>query len=258
MASEKALQQARELLEWANAATDDPRRTRIDLLQVANYIARRASENSELRDLVSYVSKFLAGQTITGEDLDLAAKIGWPVIEALPGPASCFYAGLRLAGHTALRSPSLIRNFEAVVADVETLTASVRRNIEAMDPDWASALTVVAAEMAAEPGEFRSRLIAAAKDVQQLVTSDELPTWADFEPRAVSDWPPLTLGVYPILGGRWDEKNDDVKRATAGGIAVAVACEILFDATKTNGLKTAACVISVVVLIVILIVLFGA
>ena len=42
MASQAALEQARELLDRAEAATDDPRRTRIDLLQVANYIARQA------------------------------------------------------------------------------------------------------------------------------------------------------------------------------------------------------------------------
>jgi hypothetical protein len=199
MASAAALKQAREFLEQANAATDDPRRTRIDVLQVANYIARQARENSKLRDLVSDVSKFLARQVISKEDLDVAAKKGWPVIEAVPGPVSYFHAGLRLAAHAALRRPSLIDNFEARVRDAEGLSASVRRTFEALDADWASAMTLVAADMAAEPGEFRSRLIAAAKDVQQLITSDELPTWDDFaEGPAGSAWPPLTLGVCPL------------------------------------------------------------
>jgi hypothetical protein len=182
--------------QLALAATDDPRRTRIDLLQVANYIARQARGNSELRDLVSYVSEFLAGQALKEEDLTAAAKQGWPAIESVPGPASHFYAGLRLAAHGALRRSELIDNFEARVADVGRLTENVRRTIEALDTDWASAVTLVAAEMAAEPGEFRSRLIAAAKDVQALVTSDELPTWDDFaEGPAGSAWPPLRLGA---------------------------------------------------------------
>ena len=134
MASQAALEQARELLDRAEAATDDPRRTRIDLLQVANYIARQARGNREWRDLVSYVSDFLGGQAITEEDLRGAAVNGWPVIEAVPGPASHFYAGLRLAGHTALRSPALIDDFEARMGDVRSLTERVRRTVERAMP----------------------------------------------------------------------------------------------------------------------------
>jgi hypothetical protein len=138
---------------------------------------------------------------------------------------------LRLIAHRALRSPSLIDNFEARVGDVEGLTASVRRTIGAMDSDWASALTLVTAEMAAEPGEFRSRLTAAAKDVQALVTSDELPTWDDFaEGPAGSAWPPLTLGVLPILGGRFSDnpREDWEVPVGGGGLATFAVCAVGF------------------------------
>jgi hypothetical protein len=251
MASAAAITQAREFFELANAATDDPRRTRIDLLQVANYIARQARENSTLRDLVADVSQFLGRQAISGKDLEVAAEKGWPVIEAVPGPVSYYHAGLRLVAHAALRHPSLINNFEARMRDVEGLSASVRRNIQAMDAEWASAMTLVAADMAAESGEFRSRLIAAAKDVQQLITSDELPTWDDFaEGPAGSAWPPLTLGVYPVLGGRWKETEENWSEGGGAGVAVTVfACMAGFGAMG-DLLKMLACVLGVVAIIV--------
>ena len=81
--------------------------------------------------------------------------------------------------HSALRRPALTENFEAVFSDLETLSTTVQRTLDAAGPQWARELTLATAEMAAEP-EFRSRLIAAAKDVQQLVTGGELPAWEDF------------------------------------------------------------------------------
>jgi hypothetical protein len=255
MASDAALTQAREFIEQANVATDDPRRTRIDLLQIANYIARVARGNPELRNLVSEVSEFLAGQAVSGKDLDLAAEKGWPVIEAAPGPISYFYAGLRLAAHAALRRSSLIDNFAERVRGVEGLTASVQRTIESMEPDWASAVVVVAADMGAESEEFRRRLSAAAKDVQQLVTSDELPTWDDFaEGPAGSAWPPLALGVYPVLGGRFrDDPDKDWEywdEAAGGGLGTAAVCTVAFGSEGDIG-KVFLCVLGVLAILAI-------
>jgi hypothetical protein len=68
------LEQPRELLEWANETADDPRRTRLDLLQVANYLALQARQNAELRSSVSQVSEFLAGQSVPAEDLTIFGR----------------------------------------------------------------------------------------------------------------------------------------------------------------------------------------
>jgi hypothetical protein len=228
------LEQPRELLEWANETADDPRRTRLDLLQVANYLALQARQNAELRSSVSQVSEFLAGQSVPAEDLSVAVRTGngWPVIEALPGPGSYFHAGLRLAAHSALRRPALTENFEAVFSDLETLSTAVQRTLDAAGPQWSRELTLATAEMAAEP-EFRSRLIAAAKDVQQLVTGGELPTWDDFtEGPPWSAWPPLTLGICPVMGGAFREDPKDWETVVGGGsITAFVACGVGFGTT---------------------------
>ena len=83
--------------------------------------------------------------------------------------------------------------------------------LAASEKELFSAVTVVVADAAADSIVFRSRLIAACKDVQHLVISDELPEPADFqEPPAVHpDWPPLNLGVRPILGGAFKERPGD-------------------------------------------------
>jgi hypothetical protein len=252
MTGNVTLVQARELLEWANEATDDPRRTRIDLLQVANHLAYRARQSSETRDLVADVSDALSHQVVTARTLRAAttAGQGWPAIEAIPGPGSYFYAGLRLVGHGALRRITQVDNFEELLSDAERLAALVRPQIDTMGPEWASTLTLAAADMAAEP-ESRSRLIAAAKDVQHLLTNDELPTWADFaEGPAGSAWPRLTLGICPVFGGAFREDPDkDWEQPIGGaGIGTLVACVAGFSATGNTGL-IAACVVGVFVIL---------
>ena len=261
MVSEAALKQARELIDLANNATDDPRRTRIDLVQVANYIARQARQDEALRKLVAELSGFLSGQSISDETLKIAAETGggWPGwLEAIiPGPASYYHAALRLVGHGALRNAKLSNDFEARIRDVEGLTASAQRTMEAWDEGWAEALTLTAAKMAAKPAEFRNRLIAAAWDLRQLSTGDEVPTWSDFVDGPTGpSWPPLNLGVYPILGGMDDEERFDSDGwiGSAGGGAAIVtltACAVGFGATG-NDEAMAMCIIGVVVLILIL------
>jgi hypothetical protein len=233
----------------------------LDLLQVANYLALQARQNAELRSLVSQVSEFLGGQFVSAEDLGAAARTGngWPVIEALPGPGSYFHAGLRLAAHSALRRPALTENFEAIFSDLEGLTTTVRRTLDAAGPQWARDLTLVTAEMAAEPGEFRSRLIAAAKDVQQLVTGGELPTWDDFnEGPPWSAWPPLTLGICPVMGGAWREDPKDWEGVVGGGaLTTFAACAIGFGTTGHTA-EAWACVGGVLfILVVVAIIVHG-
>jgi hypothetical protein len=253
MASNPTLGQARELLEWANEAKDDPRRTRLDLLQLANFFADRAGRSREMRDLVADVRDTIARQVVTARDLEAAVRRGqgWPVIEALPGPGSYFFAGLRVAAHGALRRCALVDDFEARLGDVTRLAAAVRPAIDTMGPEWAGTLTTAAADMATEP-ESRSRLIAAAKDVQQLVTNGELPTWEDFaEGAARSAWPPLTLGICPVSGGAFREDPDedwDVQATGYGGAFAIAACVAGFAATGNAGL-IAACVFGVIVLV---------
>ena len=248
MVSEAAMTQARELMDLANMATDDPRRTRIDLVQVANYIARLARQDEQLRSLVASVSDFLSGQSISAEALKLAVETGkgWPAaLKAVdPEPVSYFHAALRLVTHAVLRHESIAKDFETRARDVAGWTASVRRMIDGWDAEWAEALTLTAADMAAGSDEFRHRLVAAAWDLQQLVVGNEVPTWSDIisgptEPT----WPPLKLGVYPILGGMDDQErfegDDSWKKGTAGaavaGAGTTAAACLGFIATGSFG-----------------------
>jgi hypothetical protein len=99
VASDSAIRRARQILDGADLAGDDPLRTRIDLLQVTNYLARQARGKAERRELLAYIRRFSQSQIVTGDDLDVASESGWPVMEALPGPMSHFYA----AGGTRLK-----------------------------------------------------------------------------------------------------------------------------------------------------------
>jgi hypothetical protein len=265
MASEKALQQARALMDVADSATDDPRRTRIDLVQVANDIARRARGDDELRRLVEKVSDFLGGQSISADTLKLAVETGhgWPAtLTAIePGPKSYFYAALRLLGHAALRNGSLTTNFEALAGDVAGWTERVQRTLDAWDGGWADALTLTAAQAAAKSDDFRRRLTAAAWDVQQLCTGNELPMWDDFsQGSSEPTWPPLDLGVQPIQGGMDDNERFNggwdagTAGAVVGGIAATfAACLAGFGSTGHGGEMVACIVVVVVILIAILV-----
>jgi hypothetical protein len=112
-------------------------------------------------------------------------------------------------------------------------------------------MTLAAADPAAEPGEFRSRLIAGAKDVQQLVTSEELPTWDDFTARpATSDWPPLNLGILPVLGGAFREDPKDWEPVLgAGAVTGFVACAAFLASGDTT--KMWLCVAGVIVVVLV-------
>jgi hypothetical protein len=263
MVGEAAMTQARELMDFADKATDDPRRTRIDLVQVANYIARQARQDDQLRSLVASVSDFLGNQSISAETLNLAVETGkgWPAaLKAVdPEPVSYFHAALRLLAHAALRHESIAKDFEARARDVAGWTARVRRMMDGWDAEWAEALTLTAAEMAAGSDEFRHRLVAAAWDLQQLVQGNEVPTWNDFTSGPTEPtWPPLNLGVYPILGGMDDQerfegdgwKNGTSYVAAGGSVTTAAACFVGFGATGSNALIYV-CVVAAVALLLL-------
>jgi hypothetical protein len=253
MASARALEQARELLNWANEVTDDPRRTRIDLLQVAHFLAARSRRSPELRALLTEIKDFLAGQVVPEEDLRTAAETGggWPIIRSLPGPASYFWAGLRIIAHGALRRPVLTDNLESDVDDVAGLTEAVRDTLQQMDQEWARGLTLATAEMTAASDEFQNRLVAAAKDFQQLVAGGEFPRWDEFaEGAEVTEWPPLTLGICPVLGGARNENPKDWEQVVGGGALTTFAACALFIAMGDTE-KGVACMVGVVVVLII-------
>jgi hypothetical protein len=79
--------------------------------------------------------------------------------------------------------------------------------------------------MAVESELFQSRLIGAAKDVHHLLAGGELPTWDDFQDGpATSEWPPLTLGICPVMGGAFKENTKDWTTVGTGAAVGVVGC----------------------------------
>jgi len=266
MVSAASMKRAHELLDFADSATDDPRRTRIDLVQVANKIAQRARQDESLRELVGLASRFLEGQTISSETLEQATKTGhgWPapLRAAERGPASYYHSAMRLLMHAALRQIASTSDFEERTRDVTAWRQRLERALDVWDDDWAEALTLAAAERAATPGDFRRRLVAAAWDVGLLVDSDELPTWADFVDGPTGPiWPPLVLGVPPVQGAMDDEERFDGGGwgdAAGGGTAAAVvACAGGFFATGHYA-EGFLCILGVVALLAIVLIIAAA
>lgn len=218
-ASDAAIAHARDILNRANETDDDPRRTRIDFLQVANYIAARSACNPELHEVVGVIEEFVRNQIVSAEAIDAAAKNGWPVIPAIPGPLSHFHAAMRLAADATLRNRRFIDTFEESINDIGAFRKRVTKALASSEPDLCSAITVVASEMAASSVDFRRRIIAASKDIQQILTGGELPRPADFDgplpPEA--EWPPLRLGCPPILGGLFKQDPTDYTPSEGGG-----------------------------------------
>jgi hypothetical protein len=255
MSSYAALAHAAEILDTFTATEEDPRRTRIDFLQVANYLANRSREDEVLFRMLRDVSRWSAAQTFTEEDLAYAAERGWPIIEALPGPIGYYYSAARLVAHGGLRSARFVESFEDRVADSNGLAEQVRHVLGESEPDLLSAGLRIAAERATEDRLFRSRLIAAAKDVQRLVTDGELPARQRFSPgdtEPLPEWPPLRLGVLPIGGGRWDEDPRDDWDSGGGGWTGSASGSCSINSSQTAA-QNAACVAAVVIVIIIII-----
>ncbi|ANP48327.1 hypothetical protein J2Z21_003681 [Streptomyces griseochromogenes] len=250
MASDAALEHAQAILDRFTRGDEDPRRTRIDLLQVAHCLARASRQDAELRELLGYVREWSGRQAVSADDLDEACKGGYPIVQAMPGPIGWAYATARLIGHGALRAEGMSERLEQAVQDSSGLSERVRGALERSESDLFSALVALAGQRADESDLFRSRIIAAAKDAHRLFSDDELPRPIEFRrPRpATPDWPPLRLGITPIGGSRFDE-DPDGDWGDGGGGGGSISCSI--NSGQSAG-ENAACVAVIVVVVIVI------
>ncbi|MFD8394770.1 hypothetical protein ACFV2N_37660 [Streptomyces sp. NPDC059680] len=252
MASDAALEHAQAILDRFTKGEEDPRRTRIDFLQVAHYLARSSRQDSELRELLGYLREWSGRQSISANDLNTACRDGYPIVQSMPGPIGWAYATARLVGHGALRTEGMSESLEQAIRDSSGLNERVRGALERSEPDLFSALVALAGQHAEESDLFRSRIIAAAKDANRLISDDEMPKPIEFRrPRlGTPDWPPLRLGIAPIGGSRFDEAPDGDWGDGGGGGSGAIGCSI--NSSQSAG-ENIACVVVVVVVILVII-----
>ncbi|WP_169988745.1 hypothetical protein [Microbispora sp. H10836] len=253
MPSDQALNHARQMLEELRADDSDPRLSRIDLIQIANYLARTAGSNDQLGSTLRRVHRWADGQRISNDAIinviqrtggsprvrGIASGLGWPL------------AAMRLVGHWGVQHPTLIERFESTVNDSGPLGERVESVLHGTERDFFDALLSIIGDRVVDSPNARSQIIAAAKDCSSLFEGDEFPAASRLGPQLHprSDWPPLRLGTRTIMGGRWDEDPHDWDGGGYGGGGQTI-CEIN-SAQSTEANIACGVVITVVVIVII-------
>jgi hypothetical protein len=261
MVSGEALSHARQMLDSLSVDDSDPRLSRVDLLQVANYLSRLSTRDPELGRTLQMVHRWTDGQPISGDVLSSVIERtgGSPRVDGVISGLGWPLAALRLVGHWGLQTPRFRENFESAVSDAGSLMQKATRVLGDTEEDFFDATLTLVGEKVAASQDARSQIIAAAKDCSQLFSGEEFPPPSALGPQSGAftprpDWPPLRLGTRLIMGGKWDEDPGDWdgggEGGGGGGGGGGTICEI--NSSQSTGANIACGVVIVVVIIIII------
>jgi hypothetical protein len=134
MTSDPAMGHAEAILNRLTSGDDDPRRTRIDFVQVAHFAAHASSEDRRVGSVLAGVRSLIAAQNITVEDLHAAARRGWPVMRTVKGPESYVFAAGRLIADGALRTPLFAERLQYACENPTVIEERLARWRETLEP----------------------------------------------------------------------------------------------------------------------------